>query len=53
MTRRELLSQMSIGEFIDWIAFFRLEQQDQEKARQDAEDRAQAQRVARQMSGFR
>jgi hypothetical protein len=48
-----LMKTVSISEFIDWIAFFRLEHEDQTRAQQDAEDRSRAQQMARQLSGFR
>lgn len=53
MSRRQLLRDMSTTEFIGWIAFFKLEQEDQKRAQEDAEDRAKAQRIARQMAGMR
>jgi hypothetical protein len=52
-TRRELLRSMSTREFIEWIAFFQVEQEDQKRAMEDAQDRAHAQQVARQMAGLR
>ena len=53
MTRAELVRVMSLSEFIDWIAYFQLEQEDQKRQAEDAEDRQRAQRVARQMAGAR
>lgn len=47
MTRAELLRRMSAREFAYWVAFYRLEQREQEQARQKAEDRAKAQRMSR------
>jgi hypothetical protein len=44
---------MSTREFIEWIAFFQVEQEDQKRAMEDAQDRAHAQQVARQMAGLR
>lgn len=52
-TRAELLRTMSTREFIGWIAFYTLEQQDQQRAAEDAEDRAKAKQIARQMAGGR
>mgnify|MGYP003581117805 CR=1 FL=1 len=51
MTRAELLRTMSTREYIKWIAFFQLEQEDQQRAMEDAQDRARAQQLAHQMSG--
>lgn len=53
MTRAELVRRMSVRELVEWIAFFRLEQEDAQRAREDADDRARAQQLARQMAGFR
>jgi len=53
MTRSELLRTMSTAELIDWIAFFKLEQADQQRQMEDAQDKAEAQRVARRMAGMR
>lgn len=53
MTRAELLRTMSMSEYIGWMAFFTLEQEDSRRAREDAEDRAQAQQAARRMAGWR
>ena len=50
-TRAELLRTMSTQELIEWCAYFTLEQEDQKRARDDAEDKARAQQIARQMSG--
>lgn len=52
-TRAELLRDLSTVEFIDWIAFYRLEAEDQQRQREDAEDRAKAQQAVRQMTGHR
>jgi len=53
MTRSELIKRMSTSELIDWMAFFKIEQDDQRRARERAEDDAEAKRQARSMSGFR
>ena len=42
---------MSMREYIDWIAFFTLEQEDQKRAMEDAEDRRRAQQAVRQLMG--
>lgn len=49
MTRAELVHRMSVSELIDWMAFFRLEQEDQRRESERAEDRATAQQVMRGM----
>lgn len=50
-TRADLLKTMSTREFIGWIAFFRLEQEDQQRSMEDAQDRAKAQQMARRLAG--
>lgn len=52
MTRARLIREMSTRELIDWIAYFTIEQEDQTRAREVAEDRAKAQQMARQMAGM-
>lgn len=52
MTRAELLERVSTSEFIEWIAFFTVENQDQERAIQRSQDQAQAKQAARRMAGF-
>lgn len=52
MTVRRLQAEMGITEFVQWIAFFRREQREQRSARQQAEDNAQAQKMARSMAGM-
>lgn len=52
-TREELVRSMSMREFIDWLAFFTLEQEDRKRAMQDAEDKAKAQSALRSMGTFR
>ena len=42
---------MSMREYIDWIAFFKLEQEDQKRAMEDAQDRARTQAALRSMAG--
>lgn len=51
MTRARLLREMSTAEFIGWIAHFKIEQEDTKRAREDAEDQARAQQMARQLAG--
>ncbi len=51
MTRAELLTRMSAGEFAYWMAFYEREQREQERARQRAEDRAHAQQLSRRLRG--
>ncbi len=46
MTRSELIRRMSIAEIIDWMAFFKLEQEDQKRASERAEDAATARQMA-------
>lgn len=53
MTRAELLRRMSVRELVEWIAFFKIEQEETQRAREDAEDRAKAQQMARSMAGWR
>lgn len=48
-THSELIREMSVREFIDWIAFFALEQEDQQRRMEDAEDRARAQQALRHL----
>lgn len=48
-TRRELLRTMSVTEYIDWIAYFKLEQEDQRRQMEDAEDRVKAQQALRSL----
>lgn len=52
MTRSELLKRMSMREFVDWIAYFKIENEDQRRAQEDAEDRARASQMARSMAGM-
>ena len=52
MTHRQLLSDMSVPELVHWMAFFKLEQLDRERAQQDAEDKAAAQRALRGLRGY-
>jgi len=49
MTRADLVKRMSVTEIIDWMAFFKMEQEDQRRERERAEDRATAQQMARGM----
>jgi len=42
---------MSVSELVDWIAFFKVEQEEQERAQQRARDKAEADKLLRQMSG--
>ncbi len=49
MTRAELIHRMSTQELIEWMAFFNLEQEDQRRAQERAEDQATARQVARGM----
>jgi len=42
-----------MSEFVDWIAFYKLEQQDIEEARRRAQDKAAADKLLREMSGQR
>jgi hypothetical protein len=51
MTRAELVRSMSVREFIDWIAYFRLEQEDIRRRNEQAEDQRQAQEALRSMGG--
>ena len=53
MTRAELNLRLSASEFAHWIAFYQLEQHEQEQARQRAQDRANAQRLSRDMRTVR
>ncbi len=53
MTRSELIRRMSVSEIIDWMAFFKLDQEDQRRAQESAEDQAEAKRQARGMAGYR
>lgn len=45
MTRAELIRRMSTRELVGWMAYFTLEQQDRQRATEDAEDRARAQQA--------
>ena len=47
MTRADLIRRMSVSEIIDWVAFFRLERDDQRREMERAQDAA----TARQMAG--
>lgn len=49
MTRAELIHRMSTRELVEWMAFFQLEQDDQQRAQERAEDRATARQIARGM----
>jgi hypothetical protein len=49
MTRAELLQRMSASEFSYWVALYQVEQHERERAQQDAENKARAQRLARSM----
>jgi hypothetical protein len=51
MTRAMLIRTMSVTEFIDWIAFYRLEQDDQRRERERVEDEATARRTVQSMGG--
>ncbi len=51
MTRRRLIQTMSTAELIDWMAFFRLEQDDQRRAQERAEDDATARSAVRSLGG--
>jgi hypothetical protein len=42
---------MGTSELIHWMAFFRREQRDQERARERADDNAEAMKAARSMAG--
>ncbi len=47
MTRAELIHRVSTQEIIEWMAFFKLEQEDQQRASERAEDAATARQMAR------
>lgn len=49
MMRADLLRRMSVSEFIDWMAFFRLEQEDQAREIARAQDQATARQMVRSM----
>lgn len=49
MTRAELVRRMSVTELLDWMAFFKLEQEDQKREMDRAQDRATAQQMVRSM----
>jgi len=51
MTWRRLISEMGTSELIHWMAFFRREQRDQDRARERASDNAEAMKAARGMAG--
>jgi hypothetical protein len=53
MTWRRLISEMGTSELIHWMAFFRREQRDQDRARERASDNAEAMKAARGMAGMR
>jgi hypothetical protein len=44
---------MSTAEFIDWMAYFRIEQEDMKRERERLEDQQRAQQSLRSMSGMR
>lgn len=50
MTRAELLQRMSASEFAYWLALYNLEYQERERAQRDAEDKAKARQMARNLS---
>jgi hypothetical protein len=47
--RADLVRRMSVTELIDWVAFFKIEQEDQRRAQERAEDQATARSMARGM----
>lgn len=51
MTHAELMSRMSTTEYIHWLAFFKLEQEDHDRAMQAAQDKADAQNAMRKLAG--
>lgn len=53
MTWGRLITDMSTREFTHWMAFYNLENRERKRAQEDAEDKANAQRVARRMAGLR
>ena len=50
MTWSELLRRVPVSEFIYWIAFFTLEEYDRQRSIENAQDRAEAMEMARQMA---
>lgn len=52
-TRAELRRSMSGSEFAGWMAYYRRRHRDETRAREQAEDKAEGERVARSMRGFR
>ncbi len=49
MTRSRLIHTMSTQELIEWMAFYKLEQDDQKRAQERAEDAAAARQMTRSM----
>lgn len=49
MTRADLVHRMSVSELIDWMAFYTLEQEDQRRASERAQDAATASQIVRGM----
>jgi hypothetical protein len=47
MTRADIVRRVSVTELIDWVAFFKLENQEREREQARAQDLA----TARQMAG--
>jgi hypothetical protein len=51
MTWGRLITEMSTRELIYWMALYRIERREQDRAQEDARDRADAQRMARRLAG--
>lgn len=51
MTWDRLITEMSTSEFVHWMALYKLEDREQERARQDAQDKADAARAVRRLAG--
>jgi len=51
MTRATLIRTMSVSELVDWIAFYRIEQDDMRRERERSEDMATARRAVQSMGG--
>jgi hypothetical protein len=52
MTHRQLVSTMTTRELIDWMAFYRLEHEERDKAKQAADDRMAEQQALRALRGY-
>lgn len=50
MTRAELLQRMSASEFAHWMALYDLERRERERAERDAQDKAKARDMARNLA---